>query len=56
MLKAEAEKKVTDLQMKHAESRFPVSYFSQKPSKIFCPNNNLCLGFTTTNERRLHVP
>ena len=24
MLKAEAEKKVTDLQMKHAESRFPV--------------------------------
>jgi len=25
MLKAEAEKKVTDLQMKHAESRFPVS-------------------------------
>ena len=30
MLKIEAEKKVTDLQMKHADSRFPVILLIEK--------------------------
>ena len=51
-LKDEANKKITDLQMKHAESRFPVFL------TCFLKNvlSDWFLGFDPGYKRRLHVP